>query len=441
MKSWNRILSMCIAIMSVVALAVYAVILDDQKRSLHNQLSGVYEKSFQELMTDMTSLQTKLSKLEAATGSGQYTMLLMDVWRQAGDTESSIAALPVSYQSTSSLTQFMNRTGDYCRYLSKKLAVGEEITAEDMEQIKSLAASCGEISQKIDEIYRAGYVGEFELGSDTFIASGEQTQGNLDFSNQEYPRLQYDGPFSESTENKQPEGLGSEEMSQTSAAQAAAAFMNVEEDTLKPASDLNGRISCYGFSGKQDGMPFEIYVSRQGGQILWFMSRRETGITAAPTDEKYEVLTKVARQFLQEKGYGETEPSYAQFYGGMAVINLAPVEDKIVLYPDLIKVWVDIAKGEVAGMDAYNYLMSHKERELEKPVLSEPQAKGRIHADLEVESVRLALIPLETNIEVLCWEFTGTMDGKDYIIYINAVSGREEDILMIQHTNEGTLVM
>ena len=440
MKRVYRIIAACVAGALVIGLSVYSIILQDRNASLKNQLTAFYQKSFEELMTDMDSLETKLNKLEAASGLNQYSMLLMDVWRQTGDTESSIAALPVSYTSTSTLTQFMNRTGDYCRYLSKKIAQGEEITEDDMEQIKSLADSCGEISEQLDELWQEGYPGETGFSADVFISDTE-TEGNLDFSNQDFPRLMYDGPFSESTENKEPEGLGSETVTSEQAAQAAADFLGIDVNLLSADSELNGDIECFGFSGEQDDTAFSIYITKQGGQVLWYMSYRDSGISAVPTDERYAELTEIAQQYAKEKGYGETEPSYAQFYGGMAVINLAPVEDGVVLYPDLIKIWVDISKNEVAGIDANNYLMSHKERELAAATLTEAEAQESINSNMAIESVRLALIPLETGEEKLCYEFTGTINDNDYIIYVNAETGLEEDILMIQHTNEGTLVM
>ena len=365
MKRVWKIVAACTAGVIIVALSVFAIVLHSNNASLHNQLAAVYKKSFEELMTDMDSLQTKLDKLEAASGTNQYTLLLMDVWRQTGDTESSIAALPVSYASTSPLTQFMNRTGDYCRYLSKKLAAGEEITQEDMDQIRSLSASCGEVATALDELYQQGYPAGIDVSADVYVAD-TSTEGNLDFTNQEFPRLQYDGPFSESTENKQPEGLGSEEVTVEQARHAAAAFLDVERGTLEDAGELNGTIPCFGFSGEKDGTPLTIYVTKTGGKVLWYMSQRDTGISAVPSDARYEELTKIAQKFAKDKGYGDTEPSYAQFYGGMAVINLAPVEGDVVLYPDLIKVWVDISQNDVAGLDANNYLMSHKERDLEE---------------------------------------------------------------------------
>jgi germination protein YpeB len=125
----------------------------------------------------------------------------------------------------------------------------------------------------------------------------------------------------------------------------------------------------------------------------------------------------------------------------MAIINLAPVEQGVVLYPDLIKVWIDISTGEAVGLDANNYLMSHKPRDLKEPTLDAAAAREKATPSLVVSDTRLALIPLETGEEKLCWEFTGKIEDRDYIIYINAETGQEEDILIIQHTNDGELVM
>ena len=144
-RKWVRITLISLAGALILGLSAYSIVLHDQNISLNNQISAVYQRSFEELMTDMNSLQTKLYKLEAATGLNQYSMLLTDVWRQTGDTAGSLSALPVSYAGTSTLTQFINRTGDFCRSLLRKLSLGQSITQEEYDQIKKLAASCGEI--------------------------------------------------------------------------------------------------------------------------------------------------------------------------------------------------------------------------------------------------------------------------------------------------------
>lgn len=440
MKRVTKIIAACTAGALIAALSVYSIILSDRNNKLNNQITAVYQKAFSDLTADVTSLQAKLSKLEAAGDANQYNALLMDVWRQTGDTESSIAALPVSYTATSPLTQFVNRTGDYCRYLSQKLSLGQEITQDDLMQVRALADSCGEISKAIDELWVKGYPGEAGLSDIAFLADATAA-GTLDFANQEFPRLIYDGPFSESTEDKQPKGLGGETVNAQQAAAVAAAFLGVDASVLVNDCDQEGTIPAYGFSGQQDGHAFSVCVTKQGGQVLYFMRETDGGISAIPSDERYAQLTALAQQYCADKGFGDTKPSYAQFYNGMALINLAPVQDGAILYPDLIKVWIDISGNSVVGLDAYNYLMSHVQRSLPSPTVTEQQARDMVSGRMAADSARLALIPLDSGQEKLCWELSGTVNGSDYLIYVNAETGVEEDILMIQHTNDGTLVM
>ncbi len=440
MKHITRIIVYCAAGALILGLSVYSIILSDRNATLNNQLSAVYQKSFDELTADVQSLQTKLFKLEAAGDAGQYTTLLMDVWRQTGDTESSIAALPVSYTATSSLTQFVTRTGDYCRYLSRKLSAGQEITEEDMVQLRALADTCGQVNTVIEDIRTQGYPTEAGLTDIAFL-SDTPMAGTLDFTNQEFPRLIYDGPYSESTESKEAVGLGDGACTAQQACDAAAKFLGVQASALTNDCDQEGTLPCWGFSGEQDGFAYSICVTKQGCKVLYYMRNTAGGISAVPTDARYEQLTAIAQQYCRGKGFGQTEPSYAQFYNGMALINLAPVQNGAILYPDLIKVWVDISSDTVVGFDAYNYWMSHQDRDLPEPAVTEQQAKDAVASRMEPQSVRLALIPLDSGAEVLCWELKGTINDNDYLIYVNVETGTEEDILMIQHTNDGTLVM
>ena len=56
-----------------------------------------------------------------------------------------------------------------------------------------------------------------------------------------------------------------------------------------------------------------------------------------------------------------------------------------------------------------------------------------------IESEALAIIPTEWKSEVMCWEFEGNIDGLDFIVYVNCETGKEEDILIITNTPNGTL--
>ncbi len=75
------------------------------------------------------------------------------------------------------------------------------------------------------------------------------------------------------------------------------------------------------------------------------------------------------------------------------------------------------------------------------PTLTIEEAESKIHKEIKVESKNLAIIPTEDKRELLVYEFKGTINEKKCIIYINALTGEEENILMIIETPNGTLTM
>ena len=109
------------------------------------------------------------------------------------------------------------------------------------------------------------------------------------------------------------------------------------------------------------------------------------------------------------------------------------------MYPDLIKVKVALDNGEVLGIETSGYLNNHTIRDLEKVKITREQAKKDLNKDLEIISEGMAIIPTEWKTEILCYEFKGKVDDKEFLVYINAENGREEDVLVITNTPNGTL--
>ena len=73
--------------------------------------------------------------------------------------------------------------------------------------------------------------------------------------------------------------------------------------------------------------------------------------------------------------------------------------------------------------------------------ITKEQAKKTLNKNLQISSEGLAVIPTEYKTELLCWEFKGKVDDTEFLVYIDAANGREQDILVIQNTPNGTLTM
>jgi germination protein YpeB len=107
----------------------------------------------------------------------------------------------------------------------------------------------------------------------------------------------------------------------------------------------------------------------------------------------------------------------------------------------LIKVKIALDTGKILGCEATGYLNMHEERKLEEPKITIEQAKEKLNPNLNILSEKLAIIPTKWKTEVKCYEFKGTVGEKEFIVYINANTGAEEDILVILETEGGILTI
>ena len=125
----------------------------------------------------------------------------------------------------------------------------------------------------------------------------------------------------------------------------------------------------------------------------------------------------------------------------MVIINYAAIQDDIMLYPDLIKVKVALDNGEVCSVESQGYIFNHRKRENITPSITEDEARNVVSNRVKIMESSLAIIPTESQNEVLCYEFKGKVNDKEFLVYINADTGKEEDILVILDTPNGNLTM
>lgn len=146
--------------------------------------------------------------------------------------------------------------------------------------------------------------------------------------------------------------------------------------------------------------------------------------------------------YLNTIGYKNMIPMYTMNYGSTMVISYVYKQDNIIIYPDQIKLKIALDDGSIVGIESEKYLISHVDkRQIDKPKITAEQAKDRVSKRLKINSIRLAIVPTETNKEVLCYEFSGVCNDEDFIVYINANTGFEQRIIQIINTPNGELTI
>ena len=376
-KGLRRLVGLALA----VGLAVAVVQLNESREALDARQAAErtrIEDLYHRIDDDLNDVDVSLSKLSAASSPRQSVLLLGDVWRSTGSAGAAMGLLPLSHADSCDMSQFITRCGDYAHALMGRVLQGRVLTSEDRQQLQDMRTACAQIRQVAGEAIQNG---DYVAADNVDTGCYEQSQSEAAIS--EYPTLIYDGPFSESAENQ---------------------YELTVNTTDRGQVDLS--------------------LTEQGGQMLSFMAAPTGDRNDPPSDEESERLKAAALSFLQELGVEDPAAAYAQYYQGVAVLNFAPRQDGVILYSDLVKVYLDRENAEVMGLDARNYRLNHRTRDLPKPRITEQQAAAYVSDSLQVEQTALALIPLTQQTEVLCYEFKATQNETFYIVYINALTGR-----------------
>lgn len=172
----------------------------------------------------------------------------------------------------------------------------------------------------------------------------------------------------------------------------------------------------------------------------------EKNISQSDSENKSKKLSlksaeAIALDFAKKNKLENMKVVWSDTVNGNAFINLAPVQNNIILYPDLVKLKIDLYNGTVLGYEATSYYTNHTERNLQKGGVSAQTARNKIPGKYVVTEERLALIPLDYGREEICHEFVCKSGGDDYYFYFNTSTGKEENVLKVIQTDDGNLLM
>jgi len=195
----------------------------------------------------------------------------------------------------------------------------------------------------------------------------------------------------------------------------------------------------YAVSRTGDAEPsLYIDITKRGGVPLWML--RTPAENTGDTRITLQAAVAGADAFLRQAGFTDMKYSYYEYAEASVVINYAPVENGVLLYPDLVKVKVRMTDGAIEGCEALGYVMMHGPRDIAAPRLSVTDAMTCVSPKLAILGSQLVVIPLGSYREVLCYEFRTMKDGTEFLVYINADTGKMEQIFELIVNDYGALV-
>ena len=447
LKKGHMLSVICILLIIVGVLIFFLY----QKQKEYRQASeNSYNMAFYELVDYVQNVETYLAKSLISSTPEHGAETLTNLWREANLAQSYLSRLPIESQELSNTEKFLNQVSDYSYSLSRKNIYNEELTEEDFNNLKDLHTYSVDLENTLNQLSEDLNSGRFSWGELTekgTVAFAQEVDNiskesfsNLEENFHEYAGLIYDGAFSEHLTSNEPKGLTGEDIDENRAKEIAEKFIG--KDNIKEISNLgfseNATIPVYDFSvTTNNDENISISVSKKGGHIVNMNSNRDISAEIISQEEANEK----GKEFLNSKGFTNMKETYYLKQEGIVTINYAYMQDNVIMYPDLIKVKVALDNGEILGIETTGYLNNHTQRDISNIKITEAEAKKDLNKNLEITSSGLAVIPTEWQTEILCYEFKGKVEDKEFLVYINAENGREEDILIITNTPNGTLAM
>lgn len=419
----RRIATLAIVLVIILTLGGATVYGYSQAETYKRDLQYGYTRSLNDLRDCVDNIQVTLNKAVYANTATEQNGLAAELMRQSSMAKAAIAVLPLSNNSIDNVSKFITQVGDFSMSLSKKISAGQSISDAEFKTMRNLEDYAKKLQKDLAEV-------EPDFSAPDFSDSLKETAE--DFTN--FPSLIYDGPFSDHIGQMKPKlTQGKENIPQGNAQNIAAEFLGLNQAELSHTQDTEGTLPTFNFNAKDGGI--RISVTKAGGYVSDMANTR--AVSGKKLD--YDAASAKARAFLNGRGIQNMKESYYAINDGVCLINYAYVQDGVICYPDLVKVGVALDNGDIVRFQSTGYIMNHQNRTL-KAKLSAADAQKSVSPSLTVEQSRLALIPTPGLNEVLCWEFTCTgQNGDRVLVYVNASTGYEEDILILEFSDNGVL--
>ncbi len=433
-----------VAILVVCAIAVLSAFLwlnnADNGVWLRNA-NNLYNGTYYDLVGDYLQMETNLSKLRVVTSSGLRQELLLEVVLSSQSAVTNLSRLSATNQNMSELIKYTNQTGDFCKFLMRKLGKDIELTTDDVEMIGKLYEMTYQLSKtlaSIGEQVKSG--GDLVQGIDKFNTSFSDILLEFNNGSVKYPSLIYDGAFSDSLVDKEPTMVKGDKVDPTNArAYVVNALVGYEIKDLEFVAHNYNKFTTFLYKfTTTDGLVGSIQLAQEGGWVtMWDVESQVTD----PQFGKEEGL-EIARQYCNNIGLKNMQAVWSSVSDSNLYVNMCYSSDGVVFYPDMVKLKISLQTGKVVGYESLNYCYNHIEnRGKLTPEITKEQVQSYDYKDMKVTDIKLVVIPTEWKSEMLVWEVTGKLGEWQFLVYLDAKDGKEVRILQVVEGDEGRLLM
>lgn len=431
------IVSTSILAVGVIVMTTLFILSSVSQNRYKKELSSMYMKNMYDFVDGVGDLEVNLSKLMATSSLETQRELLNDIYVDTTSLGTHISNLPISQIKTENVMELINRLGGFSYSLLTNTYDDKEISSEDYKQLETLYSSTRSLLYDINEYLKTTrnrydilkYV-DFKDGENSSFNAGVHTNES---SVSKLPSLIYDGPFSDSVLNKEIKGLKDIDYTKEDADKMLKDIY--KDSSIIYTGDSDGLFATYNYT-IDNGNKLYVSVTKKGGMLLNITGYAAKGNVNYSVDDGI----MIAENFANIVGFDNMYSVWTLNSDSVLYVNLAPILNQVIYYPDLVKVKVDLVSGNVIGLDATNYAYNHVDRPEYKTTTSILQGDDYLNDRLKVVERNYAVIPNKYVGESMAYEYICKWENYTYYIYLDVNTFKELQILRVVDTTSGGLI-
>jgi len=424
MVPWMIVAIISLLIILTCTLIAYYQVYNSSKQHA-NILEGVYASSYYSMVDNVNNLSVDLSKYSTLSTEQAKLSTMQDMMVDCNYIVAGLSILPINEENVIAATKFFNQVNGVCEAYTKKINQNKTLTIEEELLFDKISLVVNRIKQNFNEQNYGMYDSSFNfVDASVFDETGMNElsagMGDLTDSSVEYPSMIFDGPFSTALETKTIKGLPEQEITKEEATKYLRDTVFAGRDaTVEYKNETVGDIVTYDFEIEVENKKFFSQVSKRGGLLITLSSYAEGGDPIISSEQAQEM----AKTFANNIGFANMGVVWKEVNKNVAYINLAPIVDDVIYYPDLVKVKVDLTSQDIIGFEANNYAFNHTDRNPEF-IVNEQEAESVLGFDYNILKVSKTVIRLDSGTEISAYEFFVERIDGNYYYYINATTNQ-----------------
>lgn len=394
------------------------------------EVAAGWRLSVAELSDALARMETDLRKGLFASGEYQAVSWAAQVFAEAGAARTALEELPLYESHLKNTETFLNQVGEFTLEMARKQMRGETLAEGEKESLKTLALRSQQLADEILTLAEsvADENSDFAAMQDLLSPSEEGEDPSrfeaLEGIFAEDAPLIYDGDYSAWYGQRRSAWLETlPKAEEASFSPRGAEYFGVSAESVKVSGPYKEPF-LYRLCETEKGV---LALSEQGG-ILFAL---EIDRVPAETRLSVDLALSNGAKALEKLGFPGMEALSWQREENILHAVFVPRQQGSLIFADRVSVSFALDNGEILALNGTEYLLSHNPDRTFAPSVTAKEGASVLREGLEVLDTDLASLAGGDGSEVLCWMFTVSDGDGRAVVFVDAKTKTEREILLL----------